>query len=383
MRPHADSREFAFLLAVNFLLAVKSIAIAFLVIFITIFAVESDLSIPEWVPADGDTFATKEGFIFNTFGYEHPPNRVFAFLKYIPAEFKDLFQVDMLERTWQYGHRKLFRAEKLYTAKNYRSFITTFRKNFPDYIYYCYLRNKELISAPLKNIEQVFVPRDRLRILTNLEKPDKLQRKALDLVQLLSTESGVSLDDFGIHGSIALNIHAPESDIDFVVYGSQNFRVVEEEIAQLVRAGRLSYIVGNRLDAARKFQGRYEKKIFMYNATRKTEEIKTKYGQSRFSSIQPLRFRCVVSDDWETMFRPAIYKITNYKPLNSESELPPNRIPGHVVSNIGCYRNVARTATEIRVAGQLERVESIKTGEVAYQVIVGTATSEEEYIWPI
>ncbi len=156
MRSHANSREFAFLFAV------KSIAIAFLVIFITIFAVESDLSIPEWIPADGDTFATKEGFIFNTFGYEHPPNRVFAFLKYIPAEFKDLFQVDMLERTWQYGDRKLFRAEKLYTAKNYRSFIATFRKNFPDYIYYCYLRNKELISAPLKNIEQVFVPRDRL-----------------------------------------------------------------------------------------------------------------------------------------------------------------------------------------------------------------------------
>ncbi len=206
---------------------------------------------------------------------------------------------------------------------------------------------------------------------------------ALDLVQLLSTESGVSLDDFGIHGSIALNMHAPESDIDFVVYGSQNFRVVEEEISQLVGAGRLSYIVGNRLDAARKFQGRYEKKIFMYNATRKPEEIKTKYGQNRFSSIQPVRFRCVVSDDWETMFRPAIYKITDYKPENSESELPADRIPGNVVSNIGCYRNVARTGTEIRVAGQLERVESIKTGEVSYQVVVGTATSEEEYIWPV
>jgi len=31
----------------------------------------------------------------------------------------------------------------------------------------------------------------------------------------------------------------------------------------------------------------------------------------------------------------------------------------------------------------LERVESIKTGEVFYQVVVGTATSEEEYIWPV
>jgi predicted nucleotidyltransferase len=200
---------------------------------------------------------------------------------------------------------------------------------------------------------------------------------------LLSDKSGVGLEDFGIHGSIALNMHAPESDIDFVVYGSENFRIVEETIALLVKAGKLSYIVGNRLEAARKFQGRYGKKIFMYNATRKPEEIRTKYGQFRFSSIEPIRFHCRVSDDSETMFRPATYRITNYKPLNSTSELPTNRIPDQVVSNIGCYRNVARRGTEIRVAGQLERVESIKTGEVFYQVVVGTATSEEEYIWPV
>ena len=37
---------------------------------------------------DGDTFVTKDGFIMNTFGYEHPDDRVFAFLKYIPAQYK-------------------------------------------------------------------------------------------------------------------------------------------------------------------------------------------------------------------------------------------------------------------------------------------------------
>ena len=55
-----------------------------------------------WIPADGDTYVTNEGFILNTFGYEHPPGRVFAFLKYIPAEFKDFFNVQMLKRTWNF-----------------------------------------------------------------------------------------------------------------------------------------------------------------------------------------------------------------------------------------------------------------------------------------
>jgi len=103
---------------------------------------------------------------------------------------------------------------------------------------------------------------------------------------------------------------------------------------------------------------------------------------ARFSSIDPVQFQCTVSNDTEAMFRPATYKITSYKPLDAQSELPLDKIPDRVVSNIGCYRNVARQGSQIKVAGQLERVESIKTGAVFYQVVVGTATSEEEYIWP-
>jgi predicted nucleotidyltransferase len=289
----------------------------------------------------------------------------------------------MLERTWTYGETRLFRAEKLYTAQNYKSFIETFRKNFPDYVYYCYLRNKELITAPLKSIERVYVPKNCLTALARLEHPDILQKMALDLISLISNESGVGMEDFGVHGSIALNMHAPGSDIDFVVYGSENFRIVEQAIARLVNAGTLSYIISNRLDAARKFKGRYNKKIFMFNATRKPEEVKTKYGMHRFSSLDAMRFQCTVSDDTEAMFRPATYKISNYKPLDAASELPIDKIPDRVVSNIGCYRNVARESSEIKVAGTLERVESIKTGDVFYQVVVGTATSEEEYIWPL
>ena len=139
----------------------------------------------------------------------------------------------MLERTWKFGECHLFRAEKLYTAKNYQTFIEAFRENFPNYIYFCPFRNKELITAPFETIEQVFVPKDRLVWLQNLEKRDSLQQKALDLINLISEESQVGLNDFGVHGSIALQMHAPESDIDFVIYGTENFRRVEEAIARL------------------------------------------------------------------------------------------------------------------------------------------------------
>jgi predicted nucleotidyltransferase len=290
----------------------------------------------------------------------------------------------MLDRTWQYGGKQLFRAEKLYTAANYKSFIATFRKNFREYIFYCHMRHKELISAPLGGIERVFVPKERLQAMQQLPNPDRIQKMALDLIRMLSAESGVGVSDFGVHGSIALGMHSEESDIDFVVYGSQNFRRVEATIDRLVgEGGRLRYLFGNKLDRARKFKGRYLDKIFMYTATRKPEEFPPPYGIFRFSALKHVRFECRVSDDSEAIFRPAIYKIADYKPLNAESELTADRIPDCVVSNIGCYRNVARNGNRIRVAGTLERVESNKTGEVSYQVVVGTATTEDEHICPL
>jgi predicted nucleotidyltransferase len=336
-----------------------------------------------WVPADGDTFVTEGDFIFNVFGYEHPLNRVFAFLKYIPAKFKALFNVGFLERTWKYGETELFRAEKLYTAKNYQTFLESFRKNFPDYVYFCPFRKKAVISAPFALIKKVYVPQECLIALIKLEHKDSLQKTTLDFISLISNESGIAVKEFGVHGSIALNMHTPRSDIDIVVYGSSNFRRMEKTIGKLVEAGTLSYVFSNRLDAARRFKGRYLRKIFMFNAIRRPEEIRTKYGTFNYTTVAPVKFQCTVKDDSEAMFRPATYKIEDYKPVESTSELTKDKIPELVVSMIGCYRNIARTGSKIRVSGMLEKAEKVETGEVFHQVVVGTGTSEEEYLWPL
>ncbi|MGA3192961.1 MAG: nucleotidyltransferase domain-containing protein [Candidatus Bathyarchaeia archaeon] len=326
---------------------------------------------------------TKTGFIFNVFGYEHPAGRVFAFLKYIPAKYKKLFNIAYLDNTWNYGRQKVFRAERLYTAQNYQSFLETFRKNLPSHVYFCPYRGKEVITAPLNSVKDIYVPKECLRRLAKLQTRDSLQKVALDLIKLLSSESQIDTEDFGIHGSIALNMHTPKSDIDLVVYGAQNFRKLEATINRLVEAGTLSYMSKNRIDAARQCKGKYQGKIFMYNAVRKPEEINSKYGIAEYFPIAPVSFCCTVKDDSEAMFRPAIYGIENYVPADREATFSENKVPNQVVSMIGCYRNVARRGDRIRVSGMLERVENLETGQVSHQVVVGTGTSEEEHIWPL
>jgi hypothetical protein len=83
------------------------------------------------------------------------------------------------------------------------------------------------------------------------------------------------------------------------------------------------------------------------------------------------------------MFRPAVYPIKNYQPLDSESELPNEQIPDMVSSMIGYYRNVARTGDTIRVCGALEKVENLETGKTYYHVVVGTGIHGNESIEPV
>jgi predicted nucleotidyltransferase len=121
----------------------------------------------------------------------------------------------------------------------------------------------------------------------------------------------------------------------------------------------------------------------MYNATRKPEEINSKYGLSKYVPLASIRFCCKIRDDSEAMFRPAIYKIQDYERIDTASSLGEDQIPELVISMVGCYRNVARKGDRVRVSGMLERVENLESEQVFHQVVVGTGISEEEHIWPL
>jgi len=334
-----------------------------------------------WTPRDGDTVVTRDKLIFYVFGYEHPERRVFSFLKYIPVDLKPHFQMRFLKKHWTLEDVELLRPEKLYTAQNFKKLLEAFRKHLPHYVYSCPFRGKEIVSVPLELIERVYVPSECLEMLARKKRKDSLQRLAVELTSLLSDESGVPLEDFGIHGSVALGMHNVESDIDLVVYGSYNFRSIEKTIKKLVDEGVLTYIFKNRLDRVRKHRGRYKGRRFVYNGVRKADEIVSKYGDHKYSPVKPVVFSCQVTHDNEAMFRPAIYYVRDYKPLNSASELTNNEIPEKVVSMIGCYRNAARRGERARVSGMLERIESIGTSKIGHQVVVGSGTREDEYIW--
>ncbi len=336
-----------------------------------------------WIPADGDAYVCVENFVFSVFGYEHPESRIVSFLKYIPLEYREQFPLKFLRRTWKFRGVELLRARKLYTAGNYKILLASFREHFPSYVHFCPNKGKEIISIPRVSVKEVFSPRDCLSFILKLKAKDNLQKGASDLVGVLSDASGIPPEDFGLHGSLAMDMHTAESDIDLVVYGAENFRNLERTVSKLVQEGELNYLIKNRLDAARLNRAYYLNTVFMYNAVRKADEIRSNYGTNRYYPLHSIKFRCKVSCDDETMFRPAVYKIEEFRQISPSSALSEKETPQCVVSMIGCYRNIARKGSEIEVSGMLERVDNASTDTVTHQVVVGTAANEEEYIWPL
>jgi len=327
---------------------------------------------------DGDAFLTHDGFIFYTFGYEHPADRVFAFLKYIPLKKQKLFKIDYLTTRWRLGSLELIRPKSLYSPNNFHKYSEVFRRSFPHYLYYCPYRGKEVICPTRKSMKRVYTPRRGFQALLHKKDKNGMQSLTLELIDFLSDASGVSIDDFGVHGSIALGMETSGSDIDLVVYGAYNFRKLEATVNKLVAERALDGTSFNELNRTphKQFKG----KPFICNAVRKADEINTAYGDSKYSPLSPVKFRCRVTDDAETMFRPAIYRIRNYQSMNSQSNLTHNHTPNTVTSMIGLYRNIARKDDEIEVSGVLEQIEELGTGKTSFQVVVGSGTSEDEYI---
>ena len=132
----------------------------------------NSLATKDWTPRDGETLLTKEGFIFYVFGYKHPEDRVFAFLKYIPSNLSHHFPIRFLRQKWNLGNLELARPEKLYTAQNYQKFLETFRNEFPQYLHFSPYLNKEVLSVPYGSIDKIYLPSECLQKLFKKDKKD-------------------------------------------------------------------------------------------------------------------------------------------------------------------------------------------------------------------
>ncbi|MHA1425583.1 MAG: nucleotidyltransferase domain-containing protein [Candidatus Helarchaeota archaeon] len=333
-------------------------------------------------PRDGDILLTRDQFIFYVFGYEHPADRIIAYLKYIPKEFQTEFQLEWIPFEWHLGDVRYVRPKQLYSPINFQEILKVFQRNYPDYLFHDPFIGKTLLSVPKKAIVKIFVPNRQWQELQGKEAPEPLEKEAIELIQMLSKESGVDLNDFGLHGSLSTGMYNEGSDIDIAIYGSMNYLQVKKTVFNLFKAKKIEYLNETKSDEYRMNKASYKGRKFVFNAIRKIEELRDAYGKIKYTSIRPLHFYCDVVESKERMFRPAYYNIEEYFPADDNSIIVNTHLPQQIVSMVGEFRDIARKGDEVEVQGILEKVEEVETATTYYRVVIGSGKGNE-FIWPV
>ena len=182
---------------------------------------------------DRDFIEDKDGYMFCVVGYVHPPDRVLAYLKYVPSRKKTIWYRESI------GFRRIL---KYYSSVAVLDSMQHLSKTKPNYIYYDNYFNIKFISVPKSEIRKHYIPEGKLKEIINKPSRDPLEQDLIELVNYLSEISDINLKYFGISGSILLNIHNPKySDIDLMVYGRDNSFKLLGIIDQAVNEGCLLY----------------------------------------------------------------------------------------------------------------------------------------------
>ena len=341
---------------------------------------------------DRDFIRTPEGFFFCVVGSTHPPDRVMAYLKYVPKAGAG---------PWARGPTRYYRALREYTMEALRETLA-FLKSYPQYLTFFRAFGTKMSCVPVDRIEEHYRPEERLRELASSSDVDVLEERAVALAYVISDLSGVPMSKMGVTGSILLDIHVPGiSDIDLVVYGLKASLAVKEALSKALEAGDAEL---QRFDEklARAWCYRKAKthpltpeeareilarkwNVGTFLGTRfsvhpvLTEREAEKYGERLYVPLGTATIRAKVVDATYSIFLPAIYEVE----LVSVVRGPGLRDVREVCSYEDIYAGVAEEGEEILVKGKVELVRDLRQASTYYRIVVGSLMGGDEFIKPL
>ncbi|MEL9940351.1 MAG: hypothetical protein QW348_08160 [Ignisphaera sp.] len=348
---------------------------------------------------DRDFIETFEGLVFCVIGNIHPRGRVLSYLKYV-ANLESGVRVKWSRNGVVYG-----RILPFYSAVGVKSVLEYLKRNHLDYVVFDEYRGVELIEVPENRISIHYKPEERLSQMVK-EPGDPLERLAVELVSRISNESGVSLENFGVTGSILLRIHNLRySDIDLVVYGVENSYRVRDALKRLYSrensgfslpsgetleswAAEISRIHPLTVEEAKILYSKYKWNRALYKGrqfsihpVKLENEVDEVWEQKRFRYRGLATIRAKVVDSRDSIFMPATYLVEDVKVLEGVEEA---KKISRIVSYEGLYIDIAREGDEIVAMGKVEEVQDIKRNETFYQLTIGTfEAGGKDFIKPL
>jgi len=318
--------------------------------------------------------------IFDVKGLVHPPDKIVAFVRYVPDPLGD-------RRRGGIKYRKIYELSERY------SFL---RQTVPEYLVHDPVFDEDLIEVPRQRILHHHEPLRKTReLLRNAD--TVLEQKTVEMISLMASASSVPKEEFGVSGSMLVGLAGPDSDIDIVVYGSERCRRVRRALTALLKDGDefkpygeekvralyrsrhgetgVSFPDYARCELRKDFQGYFKGTDFFVRYVKDSSEIDEEYGSVRYQALGYGKLKGIVSSDDEAIFTPCTYPLRDVHPIDFDVE-PPKE----AVSFRGQFCEQARKGERIIARGKLER--RIDGGKAFNRLLLGNTRLDFMVAYP-
>lgn len=327
---------------------------------------------------EGDFIEDTNGLIFDVKGLIHPTDRIVAFPRFVPNLAGERKRANL-------SYKKIYAFSERFAL---------LEEKFPQYLVYDQVFNEHLCEVPVEAVKKHYQPADRLQELRHGKKLDAMESRALQFAKLLKESANIEWAKIGISGSVLVNLHKPDSDIDPIVYGSENCRKVYSTLKGLLEDGK-SAVDPYNLEELRKLfdfrsrdtamlfedfvqteskkamQGKFLQRDYSMRFVKDWNEIEEQYGTTRYVNEGYARVKASVIDDSESIFTPCHYKIGHVEILEGIRLEPIMEI----VSFRARFCEQARNGETVIAQGKVERVQKEGTEEY-YRLLIGGNVSD-------
>jgi predicted nucleotidyltransferase len=327
---------------------------------------------------EGDLIETKGSIIFDVKGLVHPPNRIVAFIRYVPDPNGN-------------REREGTRYSKYYALSKRYDLL---KREYPQYLVNDPVFNTLLCEVPVEDVKTHYLPAQGLQDLRNKDNLDEAETAALRFMEILKEQAGVQWSKLGVSGSILVKLHEPSSDIDPIVYGSETGYRVQETMKKMLEDKNSPFEAYDldglrelfdfrskdtitsfedfvRTDSRKVSHGKFMGKHFFIRFVKDLNEISEQYGSIIYKPEGRARVKATVVDDSEAIFTPCSYKLANVEVLEGTKVEPIEEI----VSFRGRFCEQARSGEAVVAEGKVERVQQ-EGKDDHFRLLLGSKPSD-------
>jgi len=329
---------------------------------------------------EGFYLETTDGLFFAVKGMEHPPDRRIAVLRYVPDPSG--------------GSRKKGNTayRRMYHFDEQERFIRT---ACPQYLSYDPVFQTTLQGVPIGQVRTVFDPRKKFREMAEAGARAEIENDAFAFLSRLQTEAGVPPSALGITGSLLIGLYTETSDLDAVVFGTENcYRVyralqrmldaaqdgelrrlnaveMKELFTQRAADTQMNYDDFLALESRKVNQGVFRERTYFVRFVKEAQEIEDAYGRLRYTPLGRSVITASIADDRDRIFTPCRYALSDIRILKGPQLTDLNEI----VSFRGRFCEQARTGEAVRASGTLEHIQN-SNGGTRHRLLLGNSPED-------